>query len=71
MIGKKQDFNPIIGLILTMLTYVSVMILSNFNPIIGLILTRDQALFELLLSRFQSHYRSDFNFPRFSDATPI
>ena len=36
--------------------------IKNFNPIIGLILTDLRKYGDKLLYKFQSHYRSDFNF---------
>ena len=54
-------FNPIIGLILTMIKYAHKTKYTNFNPIIGLILTIQCALLPFSIAKFQSHYRSDFN----------
>ena len=55
-----SSFNPIIGLILTLSNFRPSMIIPSFNPIIGLILTTGKAVLHNV-TKFQSHYRSDFN----------
>ena len=57
----SENFNPIIGLILTCGIGNDPVHHNNFNPIIGLILTGLRAYLHVLLVKFQSHYRSDFN----------
>ena len=53
-------FNPIIGLILTLLELYHEDY-NYFNPIIGLILTQLYHFLMQVNPQFQSHYRSDFN----------
>ncbi len=56
-----ENFNPIIGLILTPYFNYSFFFELYFNPIIGLILTIPYSSTMTTNYTFQSHYRSDFN----------